>query len=374
MPLLATSGWASDGGDESQKEQGQEEQGQEAPRPEDSTRTELGVGVVWSEPTVFDITPNLPLDILVVVANQTTDWPGFCLVCKAWNKVTTARRVWTSRWNSRWNLVPLFDQDPDLGSTTFWSGAYKQIHLALLRCRHVAVGLPIRVDVGQGGRLQLFWFGFEAQAANLAVFSGSWIYEMTIPRNHRIAQVGWIVPTYNAGSSDDGVGDLDGGWGFDGERVYFWPGRPYPKPRREQGNAVLFGRSWRNAETLGVGIRVDQHGGTVAFEWFLDGQSVGTAPAILSPSADRAPFFPALSWQTHGFYCVPLQKYSDSRYMNPGPNLRFEYDGYKPLVSGQHKRFTEHVPSHPELAVVLRDDTAVDFGLIPKPECVSAGQ
>lgn len=327
--------------------------------------------MVWEEPGASSTVPALPLDVLVALASETTSWPGFCLVCKAWSQVTSERRFWTFKWNSRWNVVPLFDHDPDLGSATFWAGAYKQMHLAFARCIHAALGSPTPVDIGPG-RIPLLWSGYEAHVANFAIFSGSWVYETGVPRDRGLGQIGWIVPDHRSGISTDGVGDKDGGWAFDGERKYFWHGA-----RGHNGTdswaetrKYMFGRSWRNATTLGIGIQVHLHG-KVAFEFFLDGQSIGVAPSQLSPSVDRAPFFPAVSWQTQRLYIRDYVLSAESQktncnHVSPGPYLRFDYGVYKPLLSEQYKRFIEQMPSFPEAVVVLHDSDANRLGIIPK--------
>lgn len=299
------------------------------------------------------VLPQLPLDCLVLIAAKVPIWSQFVSACKLWNGVLGQAEFWRALWALRWNMVPLFDEAPDLSDPAFWARAYKDMHHACMRCCMRPFTWPIpraTADVDPPSRIRLQWPGFVAHALNFPVYSGAWVYEVGVPKGE-VAQIGWIVPEYCADSDrGDGVGDVDGGWGFDGVRQLFW-----------HGGSTPWGENWTESETVGIAVRVDASAGTVAFEFFLDGRSLGIIPPELtmSPPASRGPFFPALSCTLQSLMDGDFEWMSssdwqkkDGRIVNAGPSLRFTYGDYKPLASEQFAQFNACVASFPRSVAV----------------------
>ena len=126
---------------------------------------------------------------------------------------------------------------------------------------------------------------FLSLMANNCVFSGKWVYEVTLLTNG-LFQIGFCQLN-TAFTRHEGVGDDKSSFAYDGYRRFLWN-----KDRKP------YGKYWDTGDVVGVGIDLDKKN----IEFFLNGVSLGVAFNNI-PKGDNVAYFPAFSLM-NGESCI----------------------------------------------------------------------
>ena len=97
---------------------------------------------------------------------------------------------------------------------------------------------------------------------------GKWYYEVNLTSvSEGVAQIGFADEEFEPSSGNDGVGDDEHSWGFDGNRVCKW-----------NNGATKYGKSWKSGDVLGCAIDLDGSTSDGKYvEFYLNGKSLGKA-------------------------------------------------------------------------------------------------
>lgn len=145
--------------------------------------------------------------------------------------------------------------------------------------------------------------GFSTIKANVALFKGKWMYELTLITKG-VMQVGWATHRCNF-SQEQGVGDTKDSYAYDGNRVRKW-----------NLNTQKYGQLWNCGDIIGCAIDLDN--GTVDF--YRNGNHLGQAFSKLRLGPGYG-YFPTISLA-----------YGESLTANFGvTRLRYPVKGYQPL-------------------------------------------
>lgn len=105
---------------------------------------------------------------------------------------------------------------------------------------------------------------FDTFATESSKTSGKWYYEVNLNSvSNGIAQIGFADANFKPTSNEDGVGDDDHSWGFDGNRMCKWG----------NSGSVTYGSTWKDGDVLGCAIDLDDK----YVEFYLNGKSMGKA-------------------------------------------------------------------------------------------------
>lgn len=118
---------------------------------------------------------------------------------------------------------------------------------------------------------------FLSGRANVCVFSGRWMYEATVGTGG-IQQIGWATLDCEF-SAENGVGDSDNSYAYDGKRIMMW-----------NNGSINYGEAWVPGDIIGCGINLDK--GEVSF--WRNGRPLGVASSTVTVKPGIA-YFPALS-------------------------------------------------------------------------------
>ncbi|XP_074594446.1 kip1 ubiquitination-promoting complex subunit 1 [Brevipalpus obovatus] len=145
--------------------------------------------------------------------------------------------------------------------------------------------------------------GFSSVKANVAVFSGKWMYEVMLITKG-VMQVGWATLKCDF-SPEQGVGDTRDSYAYDGNRVRKW-----------NLTTSKYGDTWNCGDVVGCAIDLDN--GSIDF--FRNGKHMGRAFNHVRLGPGLA-YFPAVSLA-----------YGESLTANFGATpLRYPVKGYQPL-------------------------------------------